>query len=210
MPLPPLHNSNSSLRSSARCSSQRKKWERNWDEVTTCSKTCNAQRKGEKKSLKQKDASDDTGRRNAITLLPLLLIPAPALAAASDPDSFGSQTFRAVTQSGIGKSVRRDVVAGAQFMDKVDGAWERFSDENGLGSARKSSQPYPSTTPPPPPLPLDLSALASVLSLCADSFLASNPSCSSEQLAKETERISKLMRPAFPKGDDRKVRRCEV
>ncbi|GMH85563.1 hypothetical protein TL16_g10270, partial [Triparma laevis f. inornata] len=182
----------------------RKKWERDWDDITTCSKACNAQRKKDSKETSSEFTEVDVDRRKLISIISGLLLPTPVLAATADDSSIGSRTFRAVTQSSIGKSVRRDVVAGAQFMDKVDGAWEKFSDEKGLGSARKSSQPFPTTTPPPPPLPLNPTTLSMFLSLSTDAFLSSSPNCSPERLAKETDRITKLMRPAFPKGDERK------
>lgn len=50
-------------------------------------------------------------------------------ASAAGDDEFG-------TMNGLTRQVRRSVVRGAQLADQLDGKWERFSDDLGLGSER--------------------------------------------------------------------------
>ena len=55
--------------------------------------------------------------------------PLPTLAASPLlVDDNGAQGISVVTQSEVGKSIRGTVVRGAQFADKIDMTWERFSD----------------------------------------------------------------------------------
>ena len=105
-----------------------------------------------------------TRRRFLLTAatLPLSFPPLPSLAATE----LGSKLNALVTKSNLGLSVRRDVVASAQFMDKIDGDWERFSDRNGLGSNRRRQnkrQPFSEMEPPPPLKELDGRYLARLL-----------------------------------------------
>lgn len=41
-------------------------------------------------------------------------------------------------QSGLSRIIRRTAVRGAQVIDKIDGKWERFSDDFGLGESRNA------------------------------------------------------------------------
>lgn len=82
----------------------------------------------------------DHTKRAAASLSSLLLSlailsasPVPSAAVASDllsPKDLSApmEGISAVTQSGLGKFVRRSIVGGAQLADKVDLKWERFSD----------------------------------------------------------------------------------
>ena len=67
----------------------------------------------------------------------------------------GTRINAAVTQSDLGVSVRRSVVRGAQIVDKLDGRWEKFSDEFGLGSERFKREGRLKPRDVPDPLPLD-------------------------------------------------------
>ena len=80
----------------------------------------------------------------------------------------GAKINAAVTQSDLGISVRRSVVRGAQVMDKLDGSWEKFSDNFGLGAERskQGSRPKPKIIPDPLPLDIDI---ANALLLASDS-----------------------------------------
>jgi hypothetical protein len=49
-------------------------------------------------------------------------------------DSFDD--YQAPIFDGLSQQIRRSAVRGAQVMDKIDGTWERFSDDFGLGTNR--------------------------------------------------------------------------
>jgi hypothetical protein len=53
--------------------------------------------------------------------------------------SFAAEVFddyRAPIFDGLSQQIRRSAVRGAQVRDKIDGTWERFSDDFGLGANR--------------------------------------------------------------------------
>ncbi len=83
----------------------------------------------------------------------------------------GAKITKAVTQSDLGISVRRSVVKGAQIMDKIDGKWEKFSDDNGLGAERFKQQPRPKPKEIPDPLPINVEKAKRVLSLADEAFI---------------------------------------
>ena len=139
----------------------------------------------------QKSDSSSPCRRALLFSLSssLALLPSP-----SQAGELGSKVNAMVTKSDLGVSVRRDVVAGAQFMDKLDGRWERFSDKNGLGSARKrqnKAQPFPEMEPPPPLKELDARYLKEVLEVSDRAFLAAS-GLSPDKLDQEKTRVSSL------------------
>lgn len=70
----------------------------------------------------------------------------------------GAMITKAVTTSDLGISVRKSVVKGAQMMDRIDGQWEKFSDDYGLGAARLSQggRPQPRNIPPLKPLNVEM------------------------------------------------------
>lgn len=83
----------------------------------------------------------------------------------------GARITKAVTQSDLGISVRRSVVKGAQIMDNLDGKWEKFSDDYGLGAERFKQQPRPKPKEIPDALPLDNEIARTVLLMADEAFI---------------------------------------
>ena len=98
------------------------------------------------------DSNDGTIRghherdRRAV-LAALLLVSSPAgvhpnPASADDGGFFGGDTpppaaaATTTTMDGLSRRIRTSVVRGARLIDRADGAWERFSDDFGLGVGR--------------------------------------------------------------------------
>jgi len=83
----------------------------------------------------------------------------------------GARLNRAVTQSDLGVSVRRSVVKGAQVIDQLDGQWEKFSDNNGLGAerAKRDARPKPKEIPPMQSLQSDVAL--SILKITDTTFM---------------------------------------
>lgn len=83
----------------------------------------------------------------------------------------GAKITRAVTTSDLGVSVRRSVVKGAQVIDQLDGQWEKFSDNNGLGAERAKRDARPKPKEVPPSLPLQSDVALSILKITDDTFM---------------------------------------
>ena len=95
------------------------------------------------------DANDGSTRgheRNRRAVLAALLVsssagahtdPASAESAATrDDGGIGGTPPATTAMDGLTRRIRTGVVRGARLIDKADGAWERFSDEFGLGGER--------------------------------------------------------------------------
>jgi hypothetical protein len=93
------------------------------------------------------------GRRRQF-LQNLLVVAGGGLAVAPQAASAG-MVGEAVTKSGLGLSVRRSVVRGAQTFDSLDGQWEQFSDRFSLGTERSKRDALPPVKVIPDPQPLD-------------------------------------------------------
>lgn len=103
---------------------------------------------------------------------------------------------QAITQSELGKSVRRSVVRGSQFVDSVDEQWENFSDRFGLGAARKQQPPFPTKPTLDPLQPLDAVVATSFLSM-ADEAFSRLTLTSVTDLQKQIRRVRETVAPAF-------------
>ena len=87
------------------------------------------------------DMNDDSSRRSFLSkaIQASTVTMAAGLSISVQPSfagEVGAKITKAVTTSDLGISVRTSVVRGAQMMDKLDGKWEKFSDDNGLGAER--------------------------------------------------------------------------
>ena len=122
---------------------------------------------------RNEDHSDSFSPTRRNLLLTSVLFPSinviftPKQSNAIEEDSLklGTRTFRAVTQSDLGISVRKSVVRGAQVVDKIDQKWEQMSDTFGLGSERSRRDKRPEPKIIPPPLPLNEKIAMEILSI---------------------------------------------
>ena len=113
----------------------------------------------------------------------------------------GARITKAVTQSDLGVSVRRSVVKGAQLIDNLDGKWEKFSDDNGLGSERFKQQPRPKPRDIPDPLPLNNELAKKILLLSDEAFLESLGSANNNvNLQSEVNKVDNLVRKSFERS----------
>jgi len=110
----------------------------------------------------------------------------------------GTKITREVTQSDLGISVRRSVVNGAKLIDKLDGRWEKFSDENNLGKERSKRDSRPKPKEIPDLLPLDVGAARAVLKSCDETFLSMVPP--GTDLQAQIQKVNSLVRKTFEKG----------
>lgn len=113
----------------------------------------------------------------------------------------GAKITKAVTQSDLGISVRRSVVKGAQVMDKIDGKWEKFSDNYGLGAERFKQQPRPKPKEIPEPLPINVEKAKRVLSLADEVFIETlgSPAINID-LSSQINKVDNLVRKSFERS----------
>jgi hypothetical protein len=132
------------------------------------------------------------------------LIAAPSTGRAGE---VGARITKAVTTSDLGVSVRTSVVKGAQFMDKIDGQWEKFSDTYGLGSERMNQQQQQdqqkrrqnSNQKNNIIMPLNINTAQQILDISDDVFLKST-SLSLQKLNTKIEQITKLTKSSFERS----------
>ena len=108
----------------------------------------------------------------------------------------GAMITKAVTQSDLGISVRRSVVRGAQIFDKLDGQWEKFSDDNHLGAQRFNQQPRPKPREVPDLQPLNVPLANQILNISDQTFLNLS-GISSSTLESQIKKIDELVRKSF-------------
>mmetsp|Transcript_7749 Transcript_7749/g.17723 ORF Transcript_7749/g.17723 Transcript_7749/m.17723 type:complete len:337 (+) Transcript_7749:1-1011(+) len=131
----------------------------------------------------------------------MIALTAQPSSALSD-DSFGD------SPQGISRAVRTSVVRGAQMIDKIDGKWERFSDDMGLGKARNQerrnlidagsnsiAKKIIKSEEDAGPFDEELSNL--FLNACDETFVSNLEQTSSAALVERIERSEKLLRPSF-------------
>jgi len=111
----------------------------------------------------------------------------------------GTKITKAVTTSDIGVAVRRSVVGGAQTMDKIDGAWENFSDRFGLGAARSQQPGRPKKKDIPPLKPLDKATARSLIQISDQVFVAVT-GLSQTTLNAQLKKVFALARPSFERS----------
>lgn len=147
---------------------------------------------------------NDIDRRTAISraIQSSALIPA-ALGALDVRPSWagevGNKVNSAVTQSDLGISVRRSIVKGAQMMDKIDGRWEKFSDDFGLGVERSKREARPEEREIPPLKPLDIDAARAILDAAKAAFLSIVP-INKDELERKIDKVDSLVRKSFERA----------
>jgi len=143
--------------------------------------------------------SDYYPARRAFLATATALLGSCALVQPSFAGEVGARINRAVTTSDLGISVRRSVVRGAQMMDKLDGQWEKFSDDNGLGSERFKQQGRPKPREVPDPKPLNVGMAKQLLQLSDDSFIELT-GVSTGSLSAQIEKVDGLVRKSFERS----------
>mmetsp|Transcript_13485 Transcript_13485/g.19883 ORF Transcript_13485/g.19883 Transcript_13485/m.19883 type:complete len:391 (+) Transcript_13485:52-1224(+) len=144
-------------------------------------------------------------------LAPISIIPPPANAATDEGIS-------AVTDSSIGKSVRKSAIQGARVLDSLDEKWERFSDslrdenkcdentgrrlyDNGFrkDGTRVGNPVLGALCNPDPLLPLDVGLGDRILDLALQCAVDSsgNGSKSNDRLQQLVQETENLVRPSF-------------
>ena len=113
---------------------------------------------GVENQLRRRDVFHQLWKATAVTSV--VVGGAPQISSAGE---VGARLNAAVTQSDLGVSVRRSVVRGAQVMDKLDGQWEKFSDEFGLGAERSKRDARPKPKEIPDLLPLNQNVATEIL-----------------------------------------------
>eukprot|EP00977_Amphora_coffeiformis_P007044 scaffold1522_cov166-Amphora_coffeaeformis.AAC.22 len=145
--------------------------------------------------------------------------PLPAMAASPLlVDGQDAQGISMVTQSEVGKSIRGGIVRGAQFADKLDMSWERFSDslrdegkcdprtnrrmfDNGFRrDGTRIGNPVLGALCTPEPLKNFDSAMASVVMGLGKEAAAEALSVDTATLGKKQEEIQQLIQPAFERA----------
>jgi len=106
----------------------------------------------------------------------------------------GAMITKAVTTSDLGISVRKSVVKGAQMMDRIDGQWEKFSDDYGLGTARFNQGGRPKAKKIPPLKPLSVELANKLFELSDEAFIEKSgvtPNMLSMQISKVDNSVRK-------------------
>lgn len=129
----------------------------------------------------------------------LIFLTGVAFPQASSAGEIGARITKAVTQSDLGISVRRNVVRGAQVADQLDGRWEQFSDKFGLGSQRSKQSALPPKKDIPPLKPLDTMAAQKVLE-CTDQVFVSLTKIRKTDLQQRIMVVSEKVRPSFERS----------
>ena len=163
---------------------------------------CESQRAA---SQQHHDGENDIDRRTAISQVmqssSLVLATLGVLdVRPSWAGEIGNKVNAAVTQSDLGISVRRTVVRGAQWMDKIDGSWEKFSDDFGLGVERSKREARPEEREIPPLKPLDKEAARAMLDAARAAFLLIVPISSEDELKRKIEKVDSLVRKSFERA----------
>ena len=111
----------------------------------------------------------------------------------------GARITKAVTTSDLGISVRRSVVKGAQIIDSLDGKWEKFSDDNGLGAARFNQEGRPTPRVVQDLRPLNVGMAKNILKLSDDSFIEITK-ISQSDLDSQLERVESTVRKSYERS----------
>jgi hypothetical protein len=151
----------------------------------------------EETSLLPSDLSSCSRRLFTSTLaISLVSVAATKPACASE---LGAMITKAVTTSDLGISVRKSVVKGAQMMDRIDGQWEKFSDDYGLGAARLSQGGRPQPRNIPPLKPLNVEMAKKLLDLSDESFMEQS-GISPNLLSLQINKVDNAVRKSFERS----------
>jgi len=142
---------------------------------------------------------NDAMRRSFLAASTPFLFGLSSFAQPSFAGEVGARITKAVTTSDLGVSVRRSVVKGAQMMDKLDANWEKFSDENNLGSERLKQQERPKPREIPDPKPLNVGLAKKVLK-CSDETFLECTGVSLDDLNSQIAKVDGLVRKSFERS----------
>jgi len=160
------------------------------------------QGKGTDTGITSSDANAGTNhdgtRRSLISIAASLLV-ATTSVQPSFAGEVGAKITKAVTTSDLGISVRRSVVKGAQMMDKLDGQWEKFSDDNGLGAARFNQDGRPKPREVPDLKPLNVGIAKQLLQISDDAFIEFTGT-SPNVLVSQIEKVEGLVRKSYERS----------
>lgn len=117
----------------------------------------------------------------------------------SQAGEIGNKVNAAVTQSDLGISVRRSVVRGAQIIDKLDGKWEKLSDNFSLGAERSKRDARPEEREIPPLRPLDKEVARAILDAAKVSFSSIVP-IGEDELKRKIDKVDSLVRKSFERA----------
>ena len=150
------------------------------------------------------DMSDDSSRRSFFfkVIKASTVTMMAGLSVAVQPSfagEVGAKITKAVTTSDLGISVRTSVVRGAQMMDKLDGKWEKFSDDNGLGAERLKAGKPPKPKEIPPNMALNVDLAEQILVFSDESFLELT-GLASDVLQKQINKVDGLVRKSFERS----------
>lgn len=149
------------------------------------------------------DTSDNSSRRSFFSkLIQSSTVTMAGLSVAVHPSfagEVGAKITKAVTTSDLGISVRTSVVRGAQMMDKLDGKWEKFSDDNGLGAERLKAGKPPKPKEIPPNLALNVGLAEQILVFSDESFLELT-GVAPDVLQKQINKVDGLVRKSFERS----------
>ena len=149
-----------------------------------------------------RDANTETnhdGTRRSIISTAASFLAVTAFVQPSFAGEVGAKITKAVTTSDLGISVRRSVVKGAQIIDKLDGQWEKFSDDNGLGSARFNQEGRPKPREVPDLKPLDVGIAKQLLKISDDAFIEYTGT-SPNVLVSQIEKVDGLVRKSYERS----------
>jgi len=133
---------------------------------------------------------------NSILLLPTAF---PSLSNAAEFDTSSEMNY-------LTRQVRTSIVRGAQIIDKLDGNWERFSDDFGLGENRR--QPKKKVLGVGGKAEVEAKEIQAVLddffcldvlNACDMAFLACLPTISKDFLLQQVDQTKTLVRKSFIK-----------
>lgn len=179
-------------------------------------------------SLSSSSSSIEINRRSMListSTFSSLLVPKLTNAITTSPsiiDDDASEGVGLITDSGLGKSVRKSAIQGARLIDNLDEKWERFSDslrdqnkcdeatgrrlfDNGFrkDGTRIGNPVLGSLCVPEPLLPLNVDLAEYVMELAVESALQVNISSGSrnkEILLKNIKEVEDLVRPSFERS----------
>jgi hypothetical protein len=154
-------------------------------------------RTNEKTKLPSVQSSHNTGRRREF-LQNLLVVAGGGLVVAPQAASAG-MVGEAVTKSGLGLSVRRSVVRGAQTFDSLDGQWEQFSDRFSLGTERSKRDALPPVKVIPDPQPLDSATATKILDI-TDQVFVQLTSIRPVDLSNQIQKVASTVQASFERS----------
>jgi hypothetical protein len=142
-------------------------------------------------------SSHNTGRRREF-LQNLLVVAGGGLGVVPQAASAG-MVGEAVTKSGLGLSVRRSVVRGAQTFDSLDGQWEQFSDRFSLGTERSKRDALPPVKVIPDPQPLDSATATKILDI-TDQVFVQLTSIRPVDLSNQIQKVASTVQASFERS----------